>query len=144
MSKKYYKHFDPAILAADTNDTYSARYYTSWVNVCRLLEKRGFNRFEAEAFLRSKHVRWARDEFGGTRTPTANTVAKYLDKHNYKSGCKELNELVLGTFPQFEPNVEGVPCERGTMPGNPTAGETLVPVGTPTSCNPHSELYWSM
>jgi hypothetical protein len=106
-----------------------------------LLEKRGFNRFEAEAFLRSKHVRWARRLVG---KPTANTVAKYLDKHNYKSGCKELNELVLRTFPQFEANEDGVPCERDTMPGNPSAGETLVPVGTPSSCNPHSEQYWSM
>jgi hypothetical protein len=139
MSNKYHLHFDPVVLAADTADAYSSK---GWTALCRLLEKRGFNRFEAESILRSKHTRWAQTEL--PRQDTSTSFGRYLDRNNIVPGCKEVNALVLGTFSQFEANAEGVPCERGTMPGNPEAGETLVPVGTPACCNPHREQYWSM
>lgn len=138
--------FNPHTLAERTADAYSADRFNSWIALCRMLGNRGFNVFEAEAILRSKHTRWAREELGegaGKRN-TSHTLARYLDKHSIVPDCKECNELVLGTFPQFEANADGVPCERGTCPGNPGVGETLVPVGTPLCCNPHSETYWSM
>ena len=55
-----------------------------------------------------------------------------------------MNEMVLKANPELKANEQGIPCHEGTMPGNPAAGKTLVPVGTPNSCNPHSETYWSM
>lgn len=147
--------FNPKSLAADTKDAYSADSFSSWVSVARLLAKRGFNRFEAEAILRSKLTRWCRDEFGSNRgLQFASTLDKYLTKYKVTPGCKEVNELVMGTFNgsignapdlKLELNGQGVPCQRGTMPGNYHPNKTiLVPLGTPLACDPTSETYWSM
>ena len=144
------KNFNVIKMASDTGDAYSAGSYASWVAVVRLLDTRGFNRYEAEAILRSKVTRWARDCFGegDGKANTSNTLAKYLDSNNITPRSKEVNELVMETFGKeykLELNKEGVPCRRGTMPGNYHPNKTiLVPVGTPRSCDPTSELYWSM
>jgi hypothetical protein len=53
----------------------------------------------------------------------------------------------IGNAPdlKLELNADGVPCHRGTMPGNYDPKKTiLVPVGTPLACDPTSETYWSM
>lgn len=147
--------FNVAGVAAGTRTAYSAGAFSSWTSVVRLLAKRGFNRYEAEAILRSKITRWCRDEFGSERgLQFASTLGKYLDKYNVTPGCKEVNELVMGTFNgsignapdlNLELNEEGVPCQRGTMPGNYDPNKTiLVPLGTPLSLDPTSETYWSM
>lgn len=148
LTKNQYK-FDPKRLANETSDAYSADSFNSWVEVARVLARCGFNVWEAEAILRSKWTRWCRDEFGeGDGKPnTANTLVKYLIKYNFKPGCKDVVELVMDTFGEehnLELNEDGVPCRRGSMPGNPTGGTILVPLGTPLCCDPTSETYWSM
>lgn len=142
MNNSY--RFNPAEMATQTEDAYSAGSYNSWEQVCRVLAKRGFNAWEAEAILRSKWTRWCRDEFQTGAKANSKHLEKFLDKYGYKPGHAEVNELVLGTFDDLEANEKGVPCRRGTMPGNPKAGSVLVPVGTPLSCDPTSETYWSM
>lgn len=144
----YRYKFDPKTLANETSDAYSAGSYNSWSRVALVLAQRGFNRFEAEAILRSKLTRWARDGFGtGRGRQSSGCLAKYLDKYNVTPGCAEVNDLVMGTFGEelgLKLNDEGVPCREGTMPGNPGAGKVLVPLGTPACCSPLTELYWSM
>lgn len=140
--------FDPAGMAKDTADAYSAGSYTNWTNVCRLLATRGFNRWEAEAILRSKWTRWARDMWNKNTKPTATALANYLDKYGYKPRHPEVNQLVMESFGKelgLEADEKGVPCLRGTMPGNYHPNKTiLVPLGTPLCCDPTSETYWSM
>jgi hypothetical protein len=134
--------FNAKSLAARTADVLCSEDWTSWAAMCRMFGNRGFNMFEAEAILRSRHTLSARTGIPGHDTSAH--FERYLDRNNIVPGCKHVNELVLAQWPEFVANEEGVPCERGTMPGNPEAGETLVPVGTPLCCNPHSELYWTM
>lgn len=147
--------FNVAGVAAGTENAYSAGSFSSWTSVVRVLAKRGFNRFEAEAILRSKITRWCRDEanIDTFDMAPANTLSKYLDKHDITPGCKEVNGLVVGTFNgsvegcpnlDLELNKDGVPCQRGTMPGNYDPNKTiLVPLGTPLCLDPTSETYWS-
>jgi hypothetical protein len=143
--------FNPKTVARETEGAYSAGSFTSWVMVARVLAKRGFNRYEAEAILRSKITRWCR----GNKHPAPSTdLSKYLDENNVTPGCKEVVSLVMGTFDgsvegcpdlKLELNDKGVPCTRGTMPGNYDPKKTiLVPLGTPLCCDPTSETYWSM
>lgn len=144
--KHRYK-FDPVKLAKNTSDAYSADGYTSWPACARLLAERGFNEWEAEAILRSKHMRWARDMWNKKTMPTSGALAAYLDNTGIVPGCSEVVELVMGTFGKeynLELNDCGQPCRRGSMPGNPAGGTILVPIGTPLSCDPTSETYWSM
>lgn len=140
--------FDPVKMAKDTANAYSAGAYTSWTSVCRLLAVRGFNEWEAEAILRSKWTRWARDLWESPSKPTATALANYLDKHKIKPRGKAVSGLVMEAFGEeykLELNEDGVPCTRGTMPGNYHPNKTiLVPLGTPLCCDPTSETYWSM
>lgn len=137
--------FNPAQMAKDTSDAYSADGYTSWNSVCLLLAQRGFNSYEAEAILRSKWTRWARDAWNKKTKPTATALANFLDNGNITPRCSQVNELVMETFGDelgLEANEQGVPCQRGNVVvGNATI---LVPLGTPNCCNPCTETYWSM
>lgn len=145
---KYQWKFNPVGLARETEDAYSAGSFNSWVAVARILAKRGFNRFEAEAILRSKITRWCRDAYAKSYPASSTCLSKYLDNNNITPRCKEVNDLVMGTFGEehkLELNENGVPCTRGTMPGNYSPNRTiLVALGTPASCNPQTETYWSM
>jgi hypothetical protein len=140
--------FNPVALARETADAYSADSFNSWPAVARVLATRGFNRYEAEAILRSKLTRWCRDCFAKTFPASSTTLGKYLDKNNITPGCTEVNGLVMSTFSdelKLELDESGRPCTRGTMPGNYHPNKTiLVPLGTPDSCNPQTETYWSM
>lgn len=150
--------FDPVKLARETRDVLSSKLFTSWVEVVRVLARRGFNRFEAEAILRSNTVVWCRDEFGpkgpdeygpepGTKS-NSGTMSKFLDSRNITPGCKVINKMVMNIFGKdydLELNDRGQPCRRGTMPGNYDRNRTvLVPLGTPACCDPTTETYWSM
>lgn len=139
--------FNVKNMARDTSDAYSADSFTSWEGVVRILAIRGFNSWEAEAILRSKTTRWCRDAFAKTFPAANSTLAKYLDSNSMTPRCKEVNELVMNTFGEehkLELNEEGVPCRRGTMPGNYHPNKTiLVPVGTSLINDPTSETYWS-
>ncbi len=138
--------FNPNQLAKETSDAYSAASYTSWNSVCLLLAQRGFNRWEAEAILRSKWTRWARDMWDKPSKPTSSALAAYLDMYGLVPGHPKVNELVMDTFGvelNLELNEHGRPCRRGSMPGNPAGVTVLVPLGTPPICDPTSETYWS-
>lgn len=146
--------FDHKRLAKETSDAYSAGSYNSWERVCLELARRNFNVFEAEAILRSKITHWARDAHGkGGSKESASCLTKYLDTNKIVPHCAEVNSLVMGTFDgsvdgcpdlKLELNEEGIPCHRGTMPGNYHPDRTvLVPVGTPCCCDITSEAYWS-
>ena len=131
-----------------TQDAYSVGSFNSWTAVVRLLAKRGFNQWEAEALLFSKHMRWASDSRKGQAQATSADVARYLDSNNITHRCKEVNTLIMSTFGKehkLELNGDGIPCKRGTMPGNYDPKKTiLVALGTPSSCDPTTEQYWSM
>jgi hypothetical protein len=143
MMKTHYK-FNPSTLAEETGNAYSADRYNSWKSLATLLADRNFNAWEAEAILRSKWTRWAADKFHtGSRKPSSSCLGKYLDHYGYTTRHPEVNRLVLETFDELVADENGVPCREGTMPGNPEGGRIKVPVGTPLSCDPTSETYWS-
>ena len=140
--------FNVRKLAGETTDAYSYSSFSVWKSVVAVFAKRGFNSWEAEAIIRSKHLRWAAD-CRKSQDGHANhlDVARYLDKYDIAPGNKEVNGLVMQTFGEehgLELNSEGVPCRRGTMPGNYDPNKTiLVPLGTPLCLDPTSETYWS-
>jgi hypothetical protein len=151
----YSYKFDPKEVAVKTADAYSADRYNSWTACALLLARRGFNRWEAEAILRSKIMRWVDGQRLKAGKVTSGDLADYLDQYKVVPHCAEVNELVMGTFSgdyldlgcpdlHLELNDKGVPCHRGTMPGNPGAGSVLVELGTSACCDPTTEQYWSM
>lgn len=140
--------FNPDSLAKETMGAFSSDRYNSWKSVVTLLADRHFNSWEAEAILRSKHTRWAADQFhkGSSRKPSASCLERYLDAKQISPGCPEVNQLVMDTFAEEYDLVldeKGRPCREGTAPGNAAAGKILVPLGTPLACDPTSETYWS-
>jgi hypothetical protein len=74
-------------LAARTEDAYSADAYTNgeWAKAAAMLLDRGYSEAEAEAILRSKWTRWARDA-AGTYEGTAADLAAVLDDPKNKCG----------------------------------------------------------
>lgn len=91
------KDWDVDALAGSTEDAYSYDRYRSWRACVRLLKDRGWSGREAEAFLRSKHMRWCADSYGGSYgTASSATLRRYLGTRDW---TKELEELVAGTFP---------------------------------------------
>jgi hypothetical protein len=137
-------NFNVKNMVNGTSDCAAAKLYNSWRTVVALLDKMGFNEYEAEALLHSKHVRWA----AKPKVMNSSTVLRtYLEKNGILHRSKTVNALVMDKFAvsdKLELNDEGVPCHRGTMPGNYHPNKTiLVPIGTPRSCDPTSETYWS-
>jgi hypothetical protein len=143
MNKNYYK-FDPVKLADETyGSSFSSKFFNSWTQVARVLARRGFNSYEAEAILVSKWTRWCRDEFHrGEHKASSSTLEKFLDKYGYTPGHKEVNKLVTAIHDDVVTDEYGRPCRATTnmMSGH----KILVPLGTPLSCDPSSETYWSM
>ena len=74
---------DAAIIAANTADAYSADRYgpTEWQACAQELLDRGCTQPETEAFLRSKHMRWAGD-YGEDLDVgvTAEALRRYLQR----------------------------------------------------------------
>lgn len=85
-------------LAAATADAYSFDRYRDWRACVALLLRRGYTERQAEAILRSKHMRWAADQspnrYGRV---TSADLARYLDKQK-GNWTKEVADLVAGTF----------------------------------------------
>jgi hypothetical protein len=82
-------------------DAYSFDRYSSWMSVARELLKLGWKPIEVEAFMRSKHTRWAGDVSGKPYGKcTGNDVLRYLEnERNMPRGIQaELDELVAGTW----------------------------------------------
>lgn len=90
-----------ALLAdrARDNGAYSAaRYGEAWVGCAALLLGR-MNDAEAEAVLRSKHMRYAADEFGASDdSGTVEALEAYMAKYPKSFTPAALAELVEGTF----------------------------------------------
>lgn len=83
--------FDPAEMAHRTADAYSCDAFgpAAWRACCRLLARRGFNAEQAEAILRSKWMRWARDADSKYDGNSA-TLARYLDSRKITPESVEL------------------------------------------------------
>jgi hypothetical protein len=147
----YNYRFDVKRMADDTKDApecwgYATMVYNSWNSVVRVLAELRFNSYEAEAILKSNLLDKASAMVKGTKL-SSTVLRNYLEMNDIKPGCKLVNKLVMKEFgksERLELNEDGVPCHRGTMPGNPGAGSILVPVGTPSCCDPTTEQYWSM
>jgi hypothetical protein len=133
-------------IASQTIDLPGTSLFKSWGRVVNSLEKAHYNSWEIEAIARNSYLLIeAAKPFKGGAPYTA--LVKHLANRLMTPGSKTMNEMVMKAFgksEKLEYNDRGQVCERGTCPGNPGAGSTLVPIGTPRSCNPHSELYWSM
>jgi len=88
-------------IANQCADAYSADRYRSWKSVAMALLKLGWKPIEVEAFMRSKHTRWAGDssdnDYGKC---SGNDVLRYLEAgRNMPRGRQtELDELVAGTW----------------------------------------------
>lgn len=91
--------FDPVVLANRTQDAYS--YYAfgaaGWLSCAAMLAKRGYDERQAEAILRSKWTRWARDASNET-THEGKTLASWLDRHRYTPTHPEVISLTAESF----------------------------------------------
>ena len=123
LTKAQYR-FKPLTLVNDVYDL--GREPVEMLKVARRLAQRGFNIWEAEALIRTNMT------YDLTIEPRSSLVNGLVMK-------------VFGKEHKLELNENGVPCKRGTMPGNYNPNKTiLVPLGTPNCCDPTSETYWSM
>jgi hypothetical protein len=124
----------------------TVKLFKDFARVVKSLEAAHFNQYEIEVILMdTKLVKTALKGVKGLAP--YNTLTKYLNTQGITSGCTYLNKRIMKEFgkkDRLEYNEKGQVCRRGTMPGNPGAGTTLVPLGTPAICNPHTETYWSM
>lgn len=86
------------LLAARTADAYSADAFgaVGWTECAAMLIRRGYGDEEAEAILRSKWTRWARDscakrrQYGHYRGAD---LAAYLDKYGGAPGSAKVRDL---------------------------------------------------
>jgi hypothetical protein len=119
--------------------------FKSWGRVVNSLEKAYYNSYEIEA-ENTKLLDTVTAPFNGKAPYTA--LVNYLKANDMGHKSKKMYAMIYKAFgkrDKLELNDEGIPCHRGTMPGNYHPDRTiLVPVGTPRSCDPTSELYWSM
>jgi hypothetical protein len=84
-------------LAERSSDAYSFDRYDSWRACAALLLRRGHTEREAEAVLRSKHMRWAGDASNARYgRVTSADLARYIAR--YKGWEREVADLVAGTF----------------------------------------------
>lgn len=86
-------------VAESCADAYSADRYGSWRMVAFKLLQKGFTDKEAEAIMRSKHMRWAGDAWEGPscKYPSA-AIMDYIERNPKEFTKKELRELVVETF----------------------------------------------
>jgi len=89
-------------LAERCADAYMvANYGTSWTACAKLLLDRGYTEREAEAILRSKHMRWADNSEGrgdGNKTNSA-AFGRYLNKQEKRGDWrKEVAQIAVETF----------------------------------------------
>lgn len=73
-------------LALRTEDAHSAPFYRSWLGVAKMLLENGYTEQEAEAIMRSKWTRWARDEYQKGSKMETRYLAEWLDEHVGKPG----------------------------------------------------------
>lgn len=123
-----------------------ARLFKSWERTVNALEKAGYNSYEIEVIAKDDQLCRTAAFSHSNGAPYTALVNEIRDR-GILSGHPKLNQMVMNTFALsdgLELDANGVPCHRGTMPGNPQGGSILVPIGTPASCDPTKEQYWSM
>lgn len=134
-------------IAKETIDLPGTKLFKSWGRVVNSLTKAGYNNYEIEAIARDYYIlKSAAGSSVGGAPFTA--LVKWLEFFGVTPRSTAVNNMIMKEFgkrDKLELNEAGVPCHRGTMPGNYHPNKTiLVPVGTPLSCDPTSETYWSM
>lgn len=88
-------------VASKTEDAYSFGRFTSWNGCAQVLRALGYDAREAEAVMRSKHMRWAGDCSSHPDRPNSKDLRSYLDGGHGKTvlpGSAELAQLVRETF----------------------------------------------
>jgi hypothetical protein len=86
-----------ATFALELSDAYSTHRYTGgWAPTIKALRKLKWNDREIEAFIRSKHTRWAGDWANKNGNVNSADVLRYIQAHNIDE--KERVLLVVGTF----------------------------------------------
>lgn len=87
-------------LAQSTQDAYSSDRFTSWSRCVDVLRTLGYDAREAEAILRSKHMRWAGDCATNPNHPNSHDVKRYMtSQQNAKHVLgAQLQQLVEETF----------------------------------------------
>jgi hypothetical protein len=75
--------WSPRELATRVDDAYMTDRYGegAWLRVCRFLKDEGFSEAEAEAVLRSKHMRWAHDAKLTNGEPNSADFKRYYEKN---------------------------------------------------------------
>jgi hypothetical protein len=89
-------------ISEETIGAYSFDRYgqSGWNGAIRVLKSKGMNDLEIQAFLRSKHMRWAADS-DDKRTYghfNGQTVKEYIENTRNRIDQAELDLLVRGTF----------------------------------------------
>lgn len=85
-------------LARKTRDAYSCNRFADWSGCVKLLADRGYNENQAEAILRSKHMRWCAD--GSSKRygkATVKDLAIYLDDPRNGLTDEHVAGLLTGT-----------------------------------------------
>ena len=135
-------------IAKETIDLPGTNGFKSWGRVVNSLEKAYYNSYEIEAIANNSYLLFAACEPFHRGEAPYTALLKYLKANDMGHKSKKLYAMIFKAFgkrDKLELNDEGIPCHRGTMPGNYDPKKTiLVPVGTPRCCDPTSELYWSM
>ncbi len=86
-------------LAEETKDAYSFNRYKNWEHTALTLLKKGYNKAEAEAILRSKWMRWAADSHSAKYgSAPAKAIVTFLESMSLSERKKEVAKLVAGTF----------------------------------------------
>lgn len=117
----------------ETDNAFSFDRYgeSGWRGAIKVLRKRGLNDLEVEAFLRSKHMRWAgdRDEKRPYGKCNGQTVEEYLraiysDKEKFR---REIHLLVVGTFPHLAqvPTADGHSANGPSKPEKKSKGSDV-------------------
>ena len=144
------KNFNVKNMVVMTATVAHAHIFNSWRSVVMMLDKENYNSWEAEAILTNKAIfKNFLASFNENKVNfNSSDFRNYLLKVELTHLSPKMNKLVMSTFAKehrLELDKNGVPCHRGTMPGNYHPDKTiLVPVGTPACCSPITETYWSM
>lgn len=93
-------------LAERTADSFSFDRYVSWFAVCAFLIRSGYTEREAEAILRSKHMRWAADAATGQGSRYGQCRPKNVADYIALQGAtwkREVRTLTDETFSETVP-----------------------------------------
>jgi hypothetical protein len=133
-------------LASQTADFLGTNLFKSWGRVVNSLEKLHYNNYEIRAIAQNEYL--LIDSVNGIKGRAPYTaLGIYLSRNGFPPSGEKMNKMVMQAFGErdgLELNENGEVCHRGTMPGNYHPDRTiLVPIGTPSSCDPTTEQYWS-